>query len=238
MTLDKFFRLLLCCVGSALVIGTANNVFGDFYFQGGVSVWPGYDVPRLTTSGVPIERSQETSVVGSADFWIGAGYSVNEEWSFEAYYARLPSTEAFSRFNVFYQGLPVDPPAGTITLYIETTMVGVGGVYEFALSDRISLIGKAGVAYAQKASDLDIVSQFQIPLAPEDVDDFDESDITHDLGNAPFDDDDDRALDMYFAVGLRIPLQLSNASVTATYQFVNTAANTESGLFAGIRWDL
>ena len=235
-TLLKIWKSLQYCVLGAFVLLTTHSVFGNFFFQGGVTYWPDHELPRLTRTGIPIGSQQEANVVRNTDLWIGAGYALKNEWSVEAFFARLPSTEVFSRFNVYYQGLPVDPDAGTITLYTETVIVGVGAVYEFSISERLSLIGKAGVAFAQKDSDLDILfPSFQIPIDPEDLDDFDEGDITDDIGELTFDEEDENTLNMYFAVGVRIPIQDTLASVIATYQFVNTPENTESGLFVGIR---
>lgn len=240
LTLCTLRKFLKYCAVSALVVLATNSVVGNFYFQGGVAYWPDYSLPPLTTAGIPVGSQEEANVVRNTDLWIGAGYTLGDQWSVEAFFSRLPSTEVFSRFNVYYQGIPIEPNTGSITLYTETVTVGVGAVYEISISDRLSLIGKVGVAFAQDDSDLDIFfPRVQIPIDPEDFDDFDESDLTFDdIGGFNLDDEDDTTLDAYFAVGVRIPIEGTLASVTATYQFVNTSENTESGLFLGLRWDI
>lgn len=218
-------------------------MFGNFYFHGGVTYWPDYSLPPLTTARIPVGNQEEANVVRNTDLWIGAGYTLGDRWSVEVFFSRLPSTEVFSRFHVYYQGVPIEPASGTITLYTETTSLGVGAAYEYSISDQLSLIGKAGVAFATFAknfSELDIfLPRLQVPIAPEDTGDFDENDLTvDDLGGFSFDDEDDTTLDVYFAVGVRIPIVGTPACATVTNQVVNASENAEAGLFLGIRWDL
>ncbi|MXW07113.1 MAG: porin family protein [Gammaproteobacteria bacterium] len=239
MTLHKYFKLLKYCVVSALVLLTTNSVVGNFYFQGGGSFWPDFSVQQITSSGIPLDRPQQSSVVRNIDVWISAGYALNDNWNIEAFFARLPETNAFSPINVYYQGVRIDAATGTINLATETAMVGVGGGYEFPISERIWLTGKVGFAFAQNESDLDLfLPNFQVPIAPEDIDDFDVSDITQDIDVFHFDEESESTVDTFFAVGIRVPIDHTNTSVTATYQLVKTAKNTESGLFLGLRWDI
>ena len=239
MTRKKILKLLKFSVVGAVLLLTTNCVFGSFYFQGGGSFWREFDVRQITRSGIPIDRPQQTSVVRRIDVWLGAGYALNEDWHIEAFFARLPTTNAFSQFDTYYRGILLPGAGGTINLSTETAMIGVGGGYEFALNEQILLFGKLGVAYAQNDSELDLFSQsFAIPINAEDIFDFDRSDLTVDIEDLNFDKKTESTLDLYFAVGVRIPLLDSNTSVTATYQFVSTSTNIESGLFVGLRWDL
>lgn len=233
-------------IASALVLIASNSVLGQFYLQGGASNWFDFEPPSTIISELPFLGEDSSSVDGNTQFWLGAGYQVNEEWSFEAFYSKLPSTEVNSDIYIFFNGRPVvprpiAPQSVSISVTTDTTTMGVGAVYDFHVNDRLSIIGKVGIAFTQQDSEVDInLPRFPIPPIY-----FGDDDIGLDLIGSDFyfdeDDlfeDDENSTDMYFAAGVRLPIQDSPASVIATYQLISTTDESESGLFVGIRWDL
>lgn len=239
VTSPKFFTFLKVCVASTLLLLATNFVFGDFYFQGGISFWPDYELPRLGRGGSSFINSEEGDVVRSRDLWLGAGYKLDDQWSIESFFSRLPATEVFSRLNVYYQDILLVPNTGSITLTTETIAYGIGAVYEHSINDRMSLIGKAGVAVVQNDSDINVLfPRFELPLGL-NVDEFDESFISTDnITSVLLSDQEESTVDAYFAFGVNIPIQNTLASVTVFYEFLKTPGGTESGPFLGIRWDL
>ena len=246
-TQPRTWKNLVGVVVSVLVLIASNSVLGQFYLQGGISSWIDFEAPDSILSDLPI-LDNESSVDGNSQYWLGAGYQVSDEWSFEAFYSKLPSTEVNSEMYIFFGGRPIlpgpiYPQAISVTVNTETTTFGVGAVYDFYVNDRLSIIGKAGIAFTQQDSEVDIeFPRYGIGFPPIDYgdDDFELHLFPEDFY---FDEDffyggDENSTDMYFAVGVRIPIQDSPASVTATYQFINTPDDSESGLFVGIRWEL
>ena len=230
----KFWRLSIASI--ALVIAS-NSVFGQFYLQGGASYWPDLHTPSSILSERWLDENDSTSNHRNSDLWLGTGYSVNEEWSFEVFFSKLPSTEVSSKLNLYstFGDRLIVPQSISISQKTETTIIGVGAVYDFYIGERLSLIGKAGVAYTTQESEIDVsFPRFRFPTFIYDDDDYydDWFEDYLDLG------DDESMLDMYFAIGVRLPIQETQASVTATYQFVNTPGHSESGLLIGIRWNL
>ena len=240
------WKLTQYVVGCALVLITTNCVLGQFYLQGGTSNWFDFEPPSSILSELPLVDRESSNIDRNTQLWLGAGYQVNQEWSFEAFYSKLPSTEINSELYVFYRGRPISPgpirpQTISISVNTETTIVGVGAIYDFYVNDRLSIIGKAGVAYTKQDSEVDVsFSFFQIPpiFFGNDNYDFDLYDDGFYLDDDGLFGDDESTLDMYFALGVRLPIQNTPASVTATYQFISTPSGSESGLFVGIRWDL
>lgn len=242
------WRSLKYIVASTAVLLTTNSVFGQFFVQGGTSYWPSFEVPQLTLYDYPLGNRDAGTVDRRTDLWIGAGYRVDDAWSFEAFFSRLPSTEVSIDLFSIWGRRPIAPQTVSISVNTDTTTVGFGAVYDLYINERISFIGKAGVAFTQQ--DVEVDASFpRFPGPPiyfgdDDFDDlFDIDDLFEDF---VFDDDyyddligdDDSTLDMYFAVGVRLPIQDSPASVTATYQFVSTPRDSESGLYVGLCWEL
>ena len=245
-TQPNIWRVMQCLVGCALTLITTNCVLGQFYLQGGASRWADFEPPNSILSDRSFVDRETTGIDGNTAFWVGAGYHANEEWSFEAFYSRLPSTEVNSELYIYYWGRPISsnpirPQTISVSVNTDTTMVGVGAVYDFYVNDRLSIIGKAGVAYTQQDSDFDI----SVPFFRSPPIFFGDDDYDFDFYDDQFYFDDDRlfgedesSIDMYFALGVRLPIQDTPASVTAIYQFISTPSSSESGLFVGIRWDL
>jgi len=235
-------------IASAFVLLATNSVFGQFFVQGGSSYWPSFDVPQLTLYNFPLGNRDDGAVERRTDLWLGAGFRIDEAWSFETFFSRLPSTEVRTELFSIYGSRPILPQSVSISVNTDTTTVGFGAVYDLYINERISLIGKAGVAVTQQDVDVDVsFSRFPGPpiyFGDDDFDDlFDADDLFDDFR---FDDDyyddligdDDSTLDMYFAVGVRLPIQESPGFVTATYQLISTPRDSESGLYVGICWQL
>ena len=92
-------------IATALVLIASSSVFGQFYLQGGASNWFDFEPPSSIISELPFLDEDSSSVDGNVQFWLGAGYQVNEEWSFEAFYSELPSTEVNTEFYIFFRDL-------------------------------------------------------------------------------------------------------------------------------------
>ena len=233
---------------STVMLLATNSVFGQFFVQGGTSYWSSFEVPQLTLYDFPLGNRDDGAVDRRTDLWIGAGYRVDDAWSFEAFFSRLPSTEVSTDLFSIFGSRPIFPQSVSISVKTDTTTVGFGAVYDLYINERISFIGKAGVAFTQQDVEVD-VSFPRFPGPPiyfgdDDFDDiFDIDDLFGDfvIDGDYYDDligDDDSSLDMYFAVGVRLPIQDSPASVTATYQFVSTPRDSESGFYVGLCWEL
>lgn len=241
-----FWNQLKCVIASVLLLITSNSVFGQFYLQGGASNWFDFEAHSSLVTQLPIVDRESSKVDGNTQFWLGAGYQVNEEWSFEAFYSKLPSTEVNSDLYFFYEERPflrelILPQTISISVKTNSTTVGVGAVYDFYVNEQLSLIGKAGVAFTQQDSVVGVMfPRFRVQriFFEDDDDEFDSYDDGFYFDDDGFFDDEASTIDMYFAVGVRLPIQDTRACVTATYQFVNTPESSESGLFVGIRWDL
>ena len=235
-------------IASIVVLLTANSVLGQFYVQGGSSYWPDFDDSPLTLYDFPLGNRDDGSVDRRTDLWIGAGFRVNEAWSFEAFFSRLPSTEFSTDLFTIFGSFPIAPQSVSISVNTDTTTIGFGAVYDLYINDRISFIGKAGVAFTQQDVDVNVsFPRFSGPpiyFGDDDFEDlFDIDDLFEDFfyDDDYYDDligDDESTLDMYFAVGVRLPIQDSPASVTATYQYISTPRDTESGLYVGLCWEL
>ena len=234
-------------IGTAVLFAT-SSVFGQFFLQGGTSYWPSFDAPEFTLYDFPIGSRDDGAVDRRTDLWIGAGYRVDEAWSFEAFFSRLPTTEFSTDLFSIYSTRLILPQSVSLTANTDTTTVGFGAVYDLYINERISLIGKAGVAFTQQDVEVD-VSFPRFPSPPiyfgdDDFDDLFDSDglIENFLGDDDYYGDligdDESTLDMYFAIGVRLPIQDSPASVTATYKFVSTPRDSESGLYVGLCWEL
>lgn len=228
-------------VVSTVVLLTTNSVFGQFFVQGGTSYWPSFDVPQLTLYDYPLGNRDDGTVDRRTDLWIGAGYRVDDAWSFEAFFSRLPSTEVSVDLFSIWGRRPIAPQTVSISVNTDTTTVGFGAVYDLYINERISFIGKAGVAFTQQDVEVDAsFPRFPGPPIYFGDDDFDDLFENFLVDDDYYDDliGDDSTLDMYFAVGVRLPIQDSPASVTATYQFVSTPRDSESGLYLGLCWEL
>ena len=234
---------------SCLVLLATNSVFGQFFLQGGSSYWPDFDVPQLSRYNIPLRGDHDDGTLDRrADLWVGAGYRLDEAWSFEAFLSRLPSTEVSADLFSIFGSPRIVPLSLSISMKTDTTTVGFGAVYDLFINERVSLIGKAGVAFTQQEVEVG-VSFPRFPLPPIYFEDddvlffFDEDSLFEDLESygdyyEELIGDDESALDMYFAIGVRLPIQDSPGSVTATYQFISTPRDTQSGLYLGLCWEL
>ena len=229
----------------ACVLTLTSSVFGQYYLLGGASYWPSLEPPQTTAYGFPFADRDENGVDRRTELWVGAGYQVNDSWSFEAFFSKLPSTEVDVDFFSIYGERQIVPQSVSLSITTDTTVLGFGAVYEFHINEQVSLIGKAGVARTQQNTEVD-VSLPRFPFPPiyfGDDDYYFDDDYFYEQF---FDDDlfddilgaDESTFDMYFAFGVKVPIQSSRASVSATYQFISTPGDSESGLFVGIRWDL
>lgn len=241
-TLKKFLKWL---VASTLVLTITSSVFGQFYILGGASYWPSLEPPKTTLYGLPLADGDEEGVDRLTDLWIGAGYRVNETWSFEAFFSKLPSTQADIDLFSIFGGQWIVPQSVSLSITTDTNVLGFGAVYEFPINDQLSLIGKAGVARTQQSTEVDL-SLPSFPFPPIFFGDDDDFFNVDDYYDEYFVDDilddlleeDETTFDMYFAFGIKLPIQNTRASVSATYQFISTPQESESGLFVGICWDL
>ena len=236
-------------IAITVVLLATNNVFGQFFVQGGSSYWPSFNVPQLTLYDFPLGNRDDGTVERRTDLWLGAGFRVDEAWSFEGFFSKLPSTEVNVDLFSIYGGRPILPQNVSISVNTDTTTIGFGAVYDLYINERISfIVAKAGVAFTQQDVDVDAsFPRFRGPpiyFGDDDFDDlFDIEDLFEDFvyDEDYYDDligDDESTLDMYFAVGVRLPIQDSPASVTATYQFISTPRDSESGLYVGICWQI
>ena len=232
------------CIALIFVLTVTSSVFGQFYIVGGASYWPSIEPPQSTLYGLPFGDQGDKGVDRNTDLWVGAGYRVNDSWSFEAFFSRLPSTEVDVDLFSIYGGPQIVPQSVSISIATDTTVLGLGAVYEFYINDQVSLIGKVGVARTQQNTEVD-VSFPRLPFLPIffgddnyfDDDDYYEQYFDDDIYDEIL-EDDESTFDMYFALGVKLPIQNTPASVSATYQLISTPEDSESGLFVGIHWDL
>lgn len=247
-TCNSRWRALKYVIVSTVLMLVTNSVLGQFFVQGGTSYWPNFEAPQLTLYDFPLGNRDDGTVDRRTDLWIGAGYRVDETWSFETFFSRLPSTEVSTDLFSIFGSRPILPQSVSISVITDTTTVGFGAVYDLYINDRVSLIGKAGVAFTQQDVEVDVtLPRFPIPpiyFGDYDFDDlFDINEVFDDLlsDDDYYDDligEDESTLDMYFAVGVRLPIQDTPASVTATYQLVSTPGDSESGFYVGLCWEL
>lgn len=233
------------CIAIASILTVTSTVFGQFYLLGGASYWPSFEPPQTTVYGFPFADREDDGVDSRTELWVGAGYQVNDSWSFEAFFSKLPSTEVEVNLFSIYGAPQIVPQSVSLSVSTDTSVLGVGAVYEFFINDRMSLIGKAGVARTHQNTEVDVsLPRFPFPPIYFGDDDFSfDDDVFYEqfFGDDLFDDilnEDESTFDMYFAVGVKVPIQNTRASISATYQFISTPGDSESGLFVGIRWDL
>ena len=82
----NFWKLSVAC--GTVLLG-AGSIYGDVYFFGGTSYWPNYELPQTTIPDFRFNGYEESSVDRNTELWIGAGYKINKEWSFEGFYSKL-----------------------------------------------------------------------------------------------------------------------------------------------------
>ncbi len=134
-------------------------MFGQFFVQGGTSYWPSFEVPQLTLYDYPLGNRDDGTVNRRTDLWIGAGYRVDDAWSFEAFISRLPSSEVSIDLFSIWDSRPILPQTVSISVNTDTTTVGFGAVYDLYINKRISFIGKAGTAFTQQ--DVEVMHPFR-----------------------------------------------------------------------------
>ena len=241
--LRRLVPLFQTVLTSVLVMIAASCLHGQFYLQGGITYWPEFESPSFTQSTFQSRAREHAEVDQNSDFWIGGGYKVTEEWSFEAFFSQLPSSTVSIVYYFPFQRSALRPSEVYYEIDTETTVFGVSASYEFSINDRLYLTGKAGLASSNQETTLVelLIPEFTVSDGFFDDNcfyDCDDQDYLDYFVAYDFFTEESSSVDLHFAVGVRIPIHETKASVTATYQFFRTSDTDQSGLYLGLRWDL
>lgn len=167
----------------------------------------------------------EQEVDGSrAQLTVGVGYNFDDKLGIEGFYVSIPKR----LINVSQEfPPPIGVPGEAVSVVWHTTVehevFGIAAVYDINITESFSLFGKAGLAIARQTNEESVTFGGR---------------TTPVVGTAfPSIIDEEDSYDLFGAIGARIPIRMGDASVTATYQIVETSVGRATGLQLGVQWN-
>ncbi|MYF38886.1 MAG: porin family protein [Gammaproteobacteria bacterium] len=203
---------------------TVNATEKGPFMIAGVSYWNELDEIEIEFDLGFFGGTIEQEVDGSrAQLTVGVGYNFDDKFGVEGFYVSIPER----LINVSQEfPPPIGVPGEALSVVWHTTVAhevfGIAAVYDINVTERFSLFGKAGLAIARQTNDQSVTFGGRTtPVAPT---------------VRPIVDEED-SYDLFGAIGARIPIRMGDASVTATYQFVETSVGRATGLQLGVQWN-
>lgn len=217
---------IACFLIFGITSGLSAKEFG-FYLHGGVTYWDGFDEPEFENGSDLSGFSIDYELDGSrAQLSLGVGLHTNETWSFEAFYVSTPE----QTFTATDWTLPPIEPGGDPVIVswnssIKQTIGGVSAIYDLYVNENLSLFGKVGIAFVRHTSETNTSSSSHPDirfsgLTPSTL--TEEEDTQEVLGG----------------IGARVPIRQGDASLTFTYQFIETDDDRETSFEIGFQWNL
>lgn len=222
------FSLPVIVAGFALTFLLAGSLSAKergWYVHGGLSYWN--DVHRWENENVFVTFLPGFSTTGwrrdssASQLSIGVGYDINKNWGIEVLYSGIPDLIISGNHWLIPPIEPDDEPvsASWVASKQDGNFLGVSVIYDYYLSERVSLFLKVGAgsfgADAEKNLDSTLTDSHRV-LLDEQIPD---SMLLG--GHRSCDGCSLRAGAQVFAVGTRMPLlHFTKVSVTFAYQFV------------------
>ncbi len=234
----KIDRMIAHSLIVALVFGLGSLTLAQekegYFLSVGLNHWIGLDmpdnIPVISSSGVGKYELDDSRTRPSFTF----GTSFSDSWSIEAGFFQIPSRS--SRASIIStRDSDLTPPdlvsdlpetfRTTIVMQRKTKAITGAAVFDAEISSRLSLFAKAGVAFVgQKDKNTLYLSRVEDPDEP--------SPYAPEYRTT----DDENGIDFFFAVGVSIPITNTSTEVSITYELMETPAEIEGSLRAGLYW--